>query len=143
MISWFSNILLPDGDSPADLHAAVDAGRLFVAFEALGVPSGFDVRYADLEMGGEAATGGTLEVDCPTLAATSPRDGDDPDITLTVLKDGQDWQTGCGSWPVTEPGVYRVRVDIVPNHLAGFLDDQHALIHSYPWLYSNAFRLGL
>jgi hypothetical protein len=107
------------------------------------VPSGFDVRYGDLEMGGEGITGETLEVTCPRLSPDSPRDGDEPDITVTVLKDGAEWHTGCGSWTVSEPGVYRVRVDIVPNQLAGFLDDQQALIHSYPWLYSNALRIGL
>ncbi|MFZ5478027.1 MAG: hypothetical protein ACOZNI_14730 [Myxococcota bacterium] len=144
MISWFGNVVLPDGDSPADFQAAVEAGRLFVAFEALGVPSGFDVRYGELEHGGEGEVGGTLEVGCPTLAADSPRDGEDPDVDVVVLKDGVEWQRGCGAWSVTEPGVYRVRVDIVPHHLAGFLDDRaEALVHAYPWLYGNAFRLGL
>jgi hypothetical protein len=144
MISWFSNVVLPDGDTPQDMQDAVVAGRLFVAFEALGTPSGFDVRYGDLEMGGEAAAGGTLEVDCPALAASSPRDGDDPEIAVTVLRDGETWQQGCGRFDVTEPGVYRVRADIVPHQLDGFLDDQAAtLVHSFPWLYSNAFRLGL
>lgn len=143
MMAWFSNIALVEGDAPADLEAAIAAGRLFVAFEILGVPDGFDVTYGDLEMGGEGDVGGTIEVTCPTLAETSFRDGADPEISVTVLRDGEPWQEGCGSWPVDEAGVYRVRVDIVPLHLAGFLDDQQALVHAYPWLYTNAFRLGL
>ena len=99
---------------------------------------------SDLEMGGTAPTGGTLTVTCPMLAADTPKDGDPPEITAIVLKDGETWQTGCGSWPVTDAGVYRVRVDIEPRHLAGFLDDQaDALIHPYPWLYSNPLRIGL
>jgi hypothetical protein len=143
MISWFSNVILPDGDTPADYQAAVAAGRLFVVFETLGTPAGFHVGYAGLEMGGEADVGGTLEVTCPTLAPQSPRDGDDPEITVTVFKDGAPWKDGCGAYPVTERGVYRVRVDIVPHHLTGFLDDQaEALVHGYPWLYSNALRIG-
>jgi hypothetical protein len=144
MMSWFSNIALVDGDSPEELQAAIAAGRLFVAFEVLGTPAGFHVGYGGAEMGGAGALGGTLEVTCPTLAVTSPRSGADPSITVTVYKDGAPWQTGCGSFPVTEAGVYRVRVDIVPHHLVGFLDDQAAsLVRTYPWLYSNSFRLGL
>lgn len=143
MIRWFSNVVLVDGDAPADLQAALDAGRSFVAFEVLGTPTGFDVSYGDLEMGGEAGVGGTLVVSCPTLAPESPRDGADPEIDVAVFKDGAVWQEGCGEFAVTEPGVYRVRVEIVPTHLSGFLDDQVALIRRFPWLYSNAFRLGL
>lgn len=143
MIRWFSNVVLVDGDAPADLQAALDAGRSFVAFEVLGTPTGFDVSYGDLEMGGEAGVGGTLVVSCPTLAPESPRDGAAPEIDVAVFKDGAVWQEGCGEFAVTEPGVYRVRVEIVPTHLSGFLDDQVALIRRFPWLYSNAFRLGL
>ncbi|MDP2312345.1 MAG: hypothetical protein Q8P41_05525 [Pseudomonadota bacterium] len=144
MMSWFSNIALVDSDSPEDTQAAVAAGRLFVAFEILGTPSDFHVGYGAAEMGGSGALGGTLDVTCPTLAATSPRDGADPEIAVTVFKDGVAWQTDCGSFAVTEPGVYRVRVDIVPHHLVGFLDNQAgALVRTYPWLYSNSFRLGL
>ncbi len=144
MMIWFSNIALVDGESPADIQAAIAAGHLFVAFEVLGTPTGFDVAYAGVEMGGAGALGSTLDVACPTLAPTSPRSGDDPEITVTVLKDGAVWQTGCGSFPVTEPGVYRVRAAIVPHHLVGFLDDQaDTLVREYPWLYSNSFRIGL
>jgi hypothetical protein len=144
MMIWFSNIALVEGDSPEDVQAAIAAGRLFVAFEALGTPTGFDVSYGALEMGGSAALGDSLVVTCPTLAAESPRSGPDPDISVTVYKDGVPWQESCGTFPITEPGVYRVRVNIVPNHLTGFLDDQAAaLVHVYPWLYSNAFRIGL
>jgi hypothetical protein len=144
MTSWFSNVLLVDGDSPEDYQAAVAAGRLFVAFEALGVPAGFDVSYGALEMGGEADVGDVLDVSCPTLAPTSPTDGSEPEIAVVVLKDGEPWADGCGEFPVTEPGVYRVRVDIVPHHLAGFLLEQsEAFVHDYPWLYSNSFRIGL
>jgi hypothetical protein len=141
MMSWFSNVLLVDGDGPAEAEAALRDGRLFVAFEALGTPSGFDVRWGDQEMSGSGPAGGELVVSCPTLAATSPRDGDPPEISVVVLKDGAPWRDGCGTFPMAEPGVYRVRVDIVPHHLVGFLDDQaEALVRPYPWLYSGAFR---
>lgn len=147
MMSWFSNVLLVDGDGPTEHKAALAAGRMFVAFEALGTPADFEATYnvneTTLEMGGEAPRLGTLSVSCPTLSVESPQSGNTPpDISVTVLKDGQTWQTSCGEWTVSEVGVYRVRVDIVPNHLAGFLDNQaDSLIHRYPWLYSNAFRI--
>jgi hypothetical protein len=144
MMSWFSNVLLVDDDSPAAHQDAAVAGHGFVAFEALGTPAGFDVRYGELDMGGEGAVGGTLSITCPTLAETTPQDGNAPDIDAVVYKDGAIWQEGCGDWPVDEAGAYRVTVEITPNHLAGFLDDQaEALIHPFPWIYSNAFRLGL
>ena len=143
MMSWFSNIVLTEGDGPEDYQGALAAGRLFVAFEVLGTPTGFSVRYGAHEMGGEAAVGDTLEVVCPTLAPATPQDGLQPEITAIVYRDGAPWQTGCGTFPVTEPGVYRVRVDIVPHHLTTFLDDQaEAFVRPYPWLYSNAFRIG-
>jgi hypothetical protein len=144
MMSWFSNIALVDGDTPEQVQAAIAAGHLFVAFEALGTPTGFSVTYGAEEMGGSGALGGTLDVTCPTLAPTTPQDGPAPEVSVTVFKDGAAWQTDCGSFAVTEPGVYRVRVDIVPHHLVGFLDDQaDTLVREYPWLYSNSFRIGL
>jgi hypothetical protein len=140
MMSWFSNVLLVDGDDPADAEAALREGRLFVAFESLGTPQGFDVSWDGREMSGSGEVGGELVVTCPTLAPESPRDGAEPEISVSVLKDGEPWQEGCGAFPVVEPGVYRVRVDIVPHHLTGFLDDQQQLVRPFPWLYSGAFR---
>lgn len=144
MMSWFANYLVVDGDSPADAEAALRARRSFVAFDVLGVPSGFDVAYGDAHWSvTDAAVGDTLRVVCPTLAADSPTDTTPPTITATVFKDGSPWQTGCGEYAVTEPGVYRVRVDIVPAQLTTDLGDQaSALLHAYPWLYSQAFRIG-
>lgn len=143
MMAWFSNILLVDGDRPADHQAALAAGRLFVAFEVLGTPADWDVHYGDLEMGGTAPTGDTLVASCPTLSPDSPQMGDPPEIDLTVYKDGLPWQSGCGSWPVAEPGVYRVVATITPHHLRAFLDTEaDAMIRPYPWLYSNSFRIG-
>lgn len=149
MESWFSNILLVedtagDGLDAGDYQSALAAARGFVAFESLGTPGAWDVHYGALEMGGTAPTGDTLVVSCPTLAADSPWSGEAPDIRVSVFKDGAPWQEGCGEWPVQEAAVYRAVAYITPNHLAGFLDDQAAtLIHEYPWLYSNALRIGL
>lgn len=145
MMSWFSNYLVVDEDSPAGAEAALRARKSFVVFDVLGVPTGFDVSYGDERWSGsDVPVGSDLSVTCPTLAADSPTDTTAPTITAAVYKDGKPWKTGCGSWTITEPGVYRVRVDIVPEHLRAALSDQaDTLIHAYPWVYSQAFRVGL
>lgn len=146
MLRWFSNILLVEGDGPEAVEAALAAGRMYVAFEVLGTPSGFDFWLdgdAITEMGGTSAAGGTLRVVCPTLSARSPTNLAAPEITATVFKDGQIWQTGCGEFVTDGPGVYRARVDLVPHHLRDHLGSEpDAWIRSYPWIYSNAIRVA-
>ncbi len=143
MMIWFSNIALVDGTAPQDYQDAVAAGRLFIAFEILGEPGAWDVHYGDLEFGGSAPLGDDLVVTCPTLNPNSPQMDTPPDITVAVYKDGEPWQSDCGTFTPTEPGVYRVVATITPNQLGAFLDDQQALIKPVPWLYSNALRIGL
>lgn len=144
MLSWFANYVVVDGDSPAAAEAALRDRQSYVVFDALGVPTGFSIRYGDQAWAAfGAAPGEELVVECPTLAATSPTDLSEPTITTTVFKDGVEWATGCGRHAVTEPGVYRARVDIVPEHLRAALGDQaETLVHRYPWIYSQAFVVG-
>lgn len=142
MMIWFDNVALVDGTDPQDYEDAVAAGRLFIAFEILGEPGSWDVHYGDLEFGGEAPLGDDLVVSCPTLSAESPQQGDAPEITVAVYKDGVAWQDDCGTFTPDAPGVYRAVATITPHHLSGFLDDQQALIKPTPWLYSNAIRIG-
>jgi hypothetical protein len=145
MMTWFGNYLAVEDDSPAAAEAALRARAGFVAFDLLGTPLGFEVGYAGVPWAADdAEVGETFTIRCPTLAADSPTDTTAPTVTATVFRDGEPWQTGCGSYAVTEPGVYRVRVDIVPSHLTTFLGDQaDVLVHAYPWVYSQAFRIGL
>jgi hypothetical protein len=145
MMTWFGNYLAVEANTPAAAKAALRDRKGFVAFDLLGTPHGFRVVYAGEAWSTDAAAvGDTLTVTCPALAAGSPTDTTAPTITATVFRDGQPWETGCGSYRVSEPGVYRVRVDILPSHLTSFLDDQAAtLLHAYPWVYSQAFRIGL
>ena len=143
MMIWFDNVALVDDDTPEAYVEAVAAGRLFVAFEILGEPGAWDVHYGDLEMGGTAPLGDELVVSCPTLSASSPQMGGAPEITVAIYKDGALWQSECGTFTPDEPGVYRAVATITPWHLSEFLDDQQALIKPMPWLYSNAFRVGL
>ena len=146
MLRWFSNTLLVQGDDVDAYEDAVRAGRSYVAFEVLGTPKDFDVH---LDAGGQTyemgstAPAGKLTVTCPTLTADSPRGTEAPEIVVTVLRNGQPWQTGCGSWDVADKAVYRVRVDMIPYQLTPFLgDDPTPWLHLYPWIYSNAIRVG-
>lgn len=145
MMAWFANYLVLEGDGPAAAEAALRARQSFIAFDVLGVPQGFDVAYGGAHWSAtDVAVGDELSVVCPSLTADSPTDTSEPTITATVFKDGVPWKTGCGRYEVSEPGVYRVRVDIVPEHLRTLLADQaDSLVHAYPWLYSQAFRVGL
>ena len=146
-LRWFTTVLLAKSDSLADVDEAVASRRAFIAFEILGTPRGFDFHLetdaGEVEMGGDSAATGKLVVTCPTLASGSPRGEGKPDISVIVYKDGQEFQQGCGEWPV-ERGVYRVRVDMVPNHLTEFLGSVPTnLIKSYPWIYSGAIRVAM
>ncbi len=149
MMRWFSNHLLVEGTTPADYDAALSAGRLYVAFELLGTPAGLDLYLEQdgqtYEMGSRVdSVGGVLHLTCPTLSATSPQGTAAPEITATIYRDGEPWQTGCGDFPLEEAGVYRVRIDITPWHLTDFLgDDPDPWIHPWPWIYTNPIAVGM
>ncbi len=145
MMSWFSNYLLVDDNSPAAAEAALRAHRSYAVFDSLGTPNGFAIQYGDEYWSSRSAQlGQELVLRCPTLAANSPTDTSAPTVTAIVYKDGVPWQTGCGTWTVTDAGVYRARIDIVPEHLRTLLANMATeLVHAYPWVYSQAFRIGL
>ncbi|MEJ7734830.1 MAG: hypothetical protein WKG00_37280, partial [Polyangiaceae bacterium] len=70
LMRWFSNVLLMDGElTPASAKAAIAAGRGYLAFEALGTPTGFDLRAeaagAVTELGGTAPVGATIVAEAP------------------------------------------------------------------------------
>ncbi len=145
MLRWFANHPLATADTPAAIEDALASGRTYVAFEALGTPSGFDLHLATnagvVEMGGEGAAG-ELVVTCPTLHPDSPRGLSDPEVTATVYRDGAAWKQGCGTFPTEGPGVYRARIEVVPHHLEPFLgDDPEPYLRPFPWVYSNAIRV--
>lgn len=145
MLRWFSNLVLVDDDTLEAVESGLAAGRVVVAFEVLGTPSGFDVYLEGgdgqiYEMGSDAAAG-ELVVTCPTLAAGSPRGTDAPSIHVSVLRDGEPWQQGCGTFVAEAGHVYRVQVDITPYHLRPFLgDDPDSWMRPFPWLYAGAIR---
>ena len=129
MMSWFSNWLLSDGETPQDYDEALAAGRVAIVFEVLGTPDTVDVHLE----------GSTLQVHCPVLTADSPWDGEAPDIEVQVLKDGAPWKTGCGAHETDGAGVYRVAMSITPHHLAGFVPAE--FIRPYPWIYVQPVRV--
>lgn len=152
MLRWFSNVVLVDGDAPGAEQEALAAGRSWVVFEILGTPERLEATLVDAA-GTEWPVGSnlpasalpaTLHLSCPALHASSPRSGDYPEVITTVLRDGEVWAEGCGEHVVSEVGAYRVLVDILPHHLAGFLgDDPDPWLRRYPWLVSNPVRIGL
>ena len=100
MLRWFSNVVLvADRTDPAQIEAALAAGRAFVAFEILGTPVGFDVHASgpgDLsaEHGAQllASDGATQEVSVPTvwdLDASLPA----PAIRARILRIDADGET--------------------------------------------------
>jgi hypothetical protein len=150
MLRWFSNHLLVDAAvdtvEPNDIDDALQSGRAYVAFEILGTPAGFDFYLEDTDgaiydMGSDAPSG-DLVLQCPALSDASPTNLEAPQITATIFKNGAPWSTGCSRTATDGPGVYRVRVDIVPYHLTDSLgEDPDTWLHSYPWVYSNPIRV--
>ncbi len=139
MLRWFSNVVF--AETADGVEAALAAGQVAVAFEILGTPVGIDFTLDSpegvVEMGGEGGEG-LLWVGCPTVSSSSPSDGNVPEILTTVFRDGVAWREGCGVWETEGPAVYRVRHDIVPEHLRVFLgEDPDPWIHPWPWVYTN------
>lgn len=144
-LRWFSTWLLADTEGPEGIDAAIGARRSAIVFEALGTPVGLDLAFEGrdgvVEAGGEAVGSGVLHVGCPALSPWSPHNGPASQITVHVFKDGEPFHEGCGELEVG-PGVYRVRVDMVPHHLEGFLGElADRLVRPYPWIYTGAVRV--
>jgi len=138
MMSWFSNWVLVEDE---DFQGSLASGRNAVVFEFLGVPDQLDVRIGDLELG-ETGEGGTLSISCTSLASTSPRGLQDPELRVEVRRDGEVVGSGCGDHDATTPGVYRVSWYITPLHLSDFLGDAEALAErEHPWIHAGAIRV--
>lgn len=154
MMSWFSNYVLAEDTSPEAFHAALAAGRLFVGFDTLASPDGFDAFVETgtgtrLEMGADVAfeAGSTLRVALPSLTDERAR-GTTTRVRVLRVAAGA-WESVAESddaagleLALEEPGIYRVEVRMVPRHLARYLDSLADLAEGeYPWIYTNAFRL--
>lgn len=152
LMRWISNVVLVDGIiAPSTVKAAVKAGRSYVAFEVLGVPSGFDFHAEDgtsmVEMGGQAKPGSKIMVNIPKVWDLDPA-VEAPAITMKLLRisNGSTTTVSEGSEDIridsAEAGVYRVEVMITPHHLKPYLGDTpDTYIREVPWLLSNAIRI--
>ncbi|HLT40368.1 MAG TPA: hypothetical protein VK034_29015, partial [Enhygromyxa sp.] len=164
MMKWFSNHLLvessggddPQAFGPAQLHEALEAGRLFGVFELIGLPEGFDYhgeQNGDIfEIGDEPSLiegALTLRVHAPIVAGRDPA-SPAPVIQLRMLRatattweevafvSGLEGSVGPLELEVSEPGAYRAEVRMLPKHLDGWLGDYGDLVdQSFVWIYAN------
>jgi len=155
MMYWHTHHLLVRGaraSGAAGRDAAMEAlgaGRLYLTFEVLGTPVGFDFvgepsTGTVCEMGSDCAVGATLRVSRPSLPLDFP-EGPPPEVRLRILRaaagGGVEVAAGEGeslTYVATEPGAYRAEVHIVPHHAEPQLGRFAAeLIREVPWVYSN------
>jgi len=150
VMRWFANVVLvSDPQDPAQVEAALGAGRLFAVFEMMGTPVGFDI-HADaaggpIELGGTAPVGSMLSVSVPTVRDLDPS-LPAPEIHATIIHidagGATTIATGPGptlTAPMSAPGAYRVEISIIPHHLGPYLVDlgtAHAEVER-PWIYAS------
>ena len=126
---------------------------MFVAFELMGTPVGFDVRAAvpgqdPVELGGTvtAAAGATLEVTLPSVHELDPA-LPSPTIRARILHIPPAGVAavvaeGTGrilSAPLDAPGAYRVEVHMAPRHLGPHLGSFGPAYaeQTLPWIYAS------
>ncbi|MEZ4404695.1 MAG: hypothetical protein R3B06_32045 [Kofleriaceae bacterium] len=152
MMRWFANVVLTDRpDEPAAIEAALAAGRVFVAFELLGTPIGFDVvarsGAATAELGDTvgASAGYQLTVTVPTVADLAPG-APAPVIAARVVRvdAAGPVEVAAGAGPTLTvaldlPGAYRVEVQQTPRHLGRYLGTlgPAAAERALPWIYAS------
>lgn len=148
MMRWHTHHVLVPGTSRDEIVDAIDRGRLYLAFEALGTPVGFDFHAEDggtiAEMGDTTSVGATLRLVRPSLPAGFPSDPA-PSLRMRILRAAAggavEVAAGAGEtldFTTTQVGVYRAEVLMVPDHARPYLgrmaDD---LVHERVWIYTN------
>ncbi len=133
LLRWFANVaLVANPTDPAQVEDAVRGGRMFVAFELLGTPVGFDV-HADADAGATTwELGDTLGVDrgaqltvtVPTVLDLSPM-LPAPTITARIVRIDAAGvhEVAAGTGPtlsvaLDRVGAYRVEITMTPHDLA-------------------------
>ncbi len=156
MMSAFSNHLLikPKADgtwADVELKEALKAGRNFGVFEFLGFAEGFDFVAMEgqtpREVGQTAtlANGVTLKAVMPKVKDLDPA-VEAPALKLQLLKAREGgWDEvasiteGTLTFPVTQPGAYRVEVRMVPRHLKNFAGTRRGFFAAErPWVMTSA-----
>jgi hypothetical protein len=145
-LRWFSNIaLVADPTDITQIEDALRRGRIFVVFEMMGTPVGFDVHAGSAELGDEATVGTTLTVSVPTVRNLDPS-LPAPEIKATVWRitatGAEVVAMGPGptvTAPMDQAGAYRVEISIVPHHLGPYLGDLGTAFadRELPWLYAS------
>ncbi len=150
MMKWFSNHLLVTEDSDIAYKSALKSGRSYIAFEAFGMPVGFDFYAEDgagntYEMGEEVSAGAELKliVKLPGIYGSSGFESR-PEIKLRLLKisDSGVSEVASGSEDILfespSAGIYRAEVRIIPWHLRKYLGiNPDLFMKEYVWIYSN------
>jgi hypothetical protein len=156
----FGNYLLIPAERAANyddlvLKQAIAAGRLYNSFSFLGIPIGFDF-HAEVdgqvhEMGSQLPLEPTVRLvaETPHVYGRMPK-ASAPEVVSLILRAIPDgWQevargSGQVTYDVSEPGVYRLDVHIVPNHLVPWLgkDPSKGLVE-HTWVYSNSIYVGM
>ena len=147
--SWFSNYLLTEQVEYEALRRALDAGRLFVCFDVLGTPDGFD--FHGVTAGGEILEMGTERPFEPgvILRGQAPISAQGATIELRLQRittDGVETVATLSDGPlehtVEAPGVYRLEVWQVPEHLRPELGEYaDMLVRPLVWIYANPIYL--
>ncbi|MCC7541088.1 MAG: succinate dehydrogenase assembly factor 2 [Deltaproteobacteria bacterium] len=152
MMRWFGNYVLIDGEPTHEsVREALAARRLFIGFDAMGTPVGFDYVAESpsgetFEMGDTAPVGSRLVVTTPTLGLGGIEDAlAPPTIRTRILRAAATGAVEVVSdtsdeveWVATEPGAYRVEVRIVPEHVRPYIARiADRLVREHVWVYSN------
>jgi hypothetical protein len=148
MMSWITNHLLVDDRSPAGVQDALGAGRVYVVFEFLGTPVGFDfvatAGASAFEMGETAPLGAALRVEGPSIDGRWPTEGATYRLSLIRAAEGGGVEVASSvdeglSYMPTEAGAYRVEIHLTPEHARPYLGSlADSLVREVPWIYSNA-----
>ena len=150
MMKWYGNHALVTEKSPTQIKDAIANGRLYMVFEVLGSPVGFDFRA---ERGGTTYVMGDT-VDGPArLRCSAPAAliGDvsvptKPTIRLYRIDEiGTELvteTTGDLDIEVAKPGRYRIELFVTPTYLETYLSGFDHLLRDYPWIYSNPIMVA-
>lgn len=155
VMRWFSNVVLvEDRTDIGQIEEALRAGRMFVVFELMGTPVGFDARAQlpggdAVELGGTVAVdaGASLEVAVPTILDLDPSlPSPTVEARIIYIPPGTGETSilaeGAGpalSAPLDAAGAYRVEVRIVPRHLGPYLGSFGPAYaeQTLPWIYAS------
>ncbi|MBM4318678.1 MAG: hypothetical protein FJ125_01645 [Deltaproteobacteria bacterium] len=156
MMKYYVNHLLVRDKTPAEARTALARGRLYMVFEVLGSPVGFDfwaerANDGEVRVMGEVADSGG-DPSRVRLRATRPRAllSDAPTAVPVSLRLFR--VTAAGSELVAEtdgeldlpapgPGRYRVELELTPLHLGPYLVGHEELMRPYPWIYANPIEV--